>query len=67
MFICFLSLFVSIQVSDAYVKVLCIIVLFSLNFGFLGITTKFYCLLFIILLRIISCYVLVIYTINCNF
>ena len=30
-FICFLSLFVSIQVSDAYVKVLSIIMFFSLN------------------------------------
>jgi len=34
MIIFFLSLFVSIQVSDAYVKVLSIIVLFSLNFSF---------------------------------
>ena len=34
MFISFLSLFVSMQVSDAYVKVLSIIVLFSLNFSF---------------------------------
>jgi len=31
MFICFLSLFVSIQVYDAYVKVCSIIVLFGLN------------------------------------
>jgi hypothetical protein len=37
MFICFLSLFVSIQVSDAFVKVLSIIVFFSLNFSFLDI------------------------------
>ena len=37
MFICFLSLFVSIQVSDAYVKVLSIIVFFSLNFSVLDI------------------------------
>jgi len=36
MFICFLSLFVSIQVSHAYVNVLSIIVFFSLNFSFLG-------------------------------
>ena len=34
MFICFLSLFVNIQVSDAYVNVLSIIVFFSLNFSF---------------------------------
>jgi len=34
MFICFLSLFVSIQVSDAYVNVLSIVVFFSLNFSF---------------------------------
>jgi len=37
MFICFLSLFVNIQVSDAYVKVLSIIVFFILNFSFLDI------------------------------
>ena len=37
MFICFLSLFVSVQVSDAYLKVLSIVVLFGLNFSFLGI------------------------------
>jgi hypothetical protein len=35
MFIWFLSLFVSIQVSDAYVKVLSVIVFFGLNFSFL--------------------------------
>jgi hypothetical protein len=35
MFICFLSLFASIQVSDVYVKGLCIIVFFSLNIYFL--------------------------------
>ena len=34
MFIFFLSLFVSIQVPDAYVNVLSIIVFFSLNFSF---------------------------------
>ena len=34
MFICFLSLFVSIQVFDAWVQVLSIIVIFSLNFSF---------------------------------
>ena len=34
MFNCFLSLFVSVQVSDAYVNVLSIIVFFSLNFSF---------------------------------
>ena len=31
MFICFLSLFVSIQVSDAYVNVMSIIMFFNLN------------------------------------
>jgi len=31
MFNCFLSLFVSVQVSDAYVNVLSIIVFYSLN------------------------------------
>ena len=34
MYNCSLSLFVSIQVSDAYVNVLSIIVFFSLNFSF---------------------------------
>jgi len=33
MLICFLSVFVSVQASDAYVNILSIIVLFSLNFG----------------------------------
>jgi len=33
MFNCFLSLFVSVQVSDAYFNVLSIVVLFSLNFS----------------------------------
>ena len=36
MFICFLFLFVSVQVSDAYVNVLSFIVFFSLNFSFFG-------------------------------
>ena len=39
MFICFLYLSVSIQVSDVYVNVLSIIVFFSLNFSFLVDTT----------------------------
>ena len=34
MFNCFLSVFVSVQVSDAYVNVLSIIVFYSLNFSF---------------------------------
>jgi len=34
MFNCFLSLFVSVQVSDVYVYVLSIIVFFSINFSF---------------------------------
>jgi len=33
MFNCFLSLFVSVQVTDAYVNVLSIIVFFSVNFS----------------------------------
>jgi len=37
MFICSLSLFVSIEVSDVYVKVLSIVVFFSLYFSFLDI------------------------------
>ena len=37
MFVYCLSLFVSIQVSDELVKVLSIIVFFSLNFSFLDI------------------------------
>jgi len=35
MFNCFLSVFVSVQVSDAYINVFSIIVFFSLNFSFL--------------------------------
>jgi hypothetical protein len=35
MFICFLSLFVRIQFSDAHANVLSVIVFFSLNFSFL--------------------------------
>jgi len=35
MFICFLSLFVSVPVSDAYVNTLSTIVFYSLNFSFL--------------------------------
>jgi len=38
MLICFVSLFGSIQVSDAHVKVLSIIVFFSLNLSFLDIS-----------------------------
>jgi len=34
MFICFLSVFVSVQVSGAYINVLSIVVFFSLNFSF---------------------------------
>jgi hypothetical protein len=34
MFNCFLSLFASVEVSDAYVNVLSIIVFFSINFSF---------------------------------
>ena len=34
MFNCFLSLFVSVQVSDVYVNVLSIIMFFSLNYNF---------------------------------
>jgi uncharacterized membrane protein len=41
MFNCFLSFFVSVQVSDAYVNVLSIIVFFSLNFSFFDM---FWCL-----------------------
>jgi hypothetical protein len=37
MFIFFLPLFVSAQISDVYVKVLSLIVFFSLNFSFLDI------------------------------
>ena len=37
MFILFVSLFVGIQVSDAYVKDLSFIVFFDLNFSFLDI------------------------------
>ena len=34
MFNCFLSLFVSVQVPDAYVNILSVVVFFSLNFSF---------------------------------
>jgi hypothetical protein len=34
MFICFLSVFVSVQDSDAYVTVLSVIVFFNVNFSF---------------------------------
>jgi len=37
MFNCFLSLFVSVQVSDAYVNILSIVVFFSLNFIFFDV------------------------------
>jgi len=37
MFNCFLSLFVSVQVSDAYVNILSIVVFFSPNFSFFDI------------------------------
>ena len=40
MLICFLSLFVSTQVSDAYVNTLSIIVFFSLNFSFVDFFLK---------------------------
>jgi len=40
-FICFVSLFVSIQFSDTYVRVLSHIVFFSLNFSFLDIRGTF--------------------------
>jgi hypothetical protein len=43
MFKCFLSLFVSVEVADAYVNVLSIIVFFSINFIFLDM---FYCYYF---------------------
>jgi len=36
MFICFLSLCVSVQVCDAYVNTLSIVVFFSVNFSFFG-------------------------------
>ena len=36
-FNCFLSLFVSVQVSDAYVNTLSIIVFFSLKFSFFDV------------------------------
>jgi len=42
MFNCFLSLFVNIQISDAYVNVLSIIVLFSLNFSFFDLSHSWY-------------------------
>ena len=41
MFNYFLSLFVSVPVSDAYVNVLSIVVLFSLNFSFFDMFSFF--------------------------
>jgi hypothetical protein len=41
MFNCFLSLFVSVNVSDAYVNILSIIVFFSISFSFLEIKGVF--------------------------
>jgi len=58
MFICFLSLAVSIQVSDAYVKVLSIVMFFSLNFSFLDVfISKIFCNLKYVFLAffILSC------------
>jgi len=37
MFNYFLSVFASVQVSDAYINVLSVIVFFSLNFSFFGV------------------------------
>jgi hypothetical protein len=37
MFNCFISLFVSVEVSGTYVNVLSIIVFFSINFSFLDV------------------------------
>jgi len=52
MFNCFLSLFINVQVSDAYVNVMSIIVFFSLNFSFFDMflfLKNFYFLAFFIL------------------
>jgi hypothetical protein len=52
MFNCFLSVFVSVEVSDAYVNVLSIIVFFSINFNFLDVficSIKYVLLAFVIL------------------
>ena len=59
MFIFFLPLFVSVQVSDAYVKVQPITVFFSLNFSFfryIFISKKFYTIKYVLLgIFYISC------------
>jgi len=59
MFICFLSLFVSFQVSDAYLNVGYIIVFFSLNFSFFDMFSflKNFCSIKYVLLAffILSC------------
>jgi len=59
MFNCFLSLFVSVQVSDAYVNILSITVFFSLNFSFFDISLflKNFCTIKYVLLAlfILSC------------
>jgi hypothetical protein len=58
-FLYFLSLFVSIQVSDAYVKVLSIIVFYGINFSFLDMflfLKKFCSIKYVFLaLFIVSC------------
>ena len=48
MFNCFLSLYVSVQVSDAYGNVLSIIVFFSLNFSFFDKTKQSWWCIFIL-------------------
>ena len=59
MFTCFLSLSVGIQVFDAYIKDLSIIVFFNINFSFLDIFLflKNYCIMKYVLLAllILSC------------
>ena len=59
MFIRFLSLFVSIQISDAYVKDLSVIVLFNLNFSFIDtflFLKRFYSVKYVLLaVWIFSC------------
>ena len=59
-FSCFLSLFVSVQVSDAYVNVLSIFVFFSLSFSFLD--------MFLFLKRFcsIKCVLLALFILSCK-
>ena len=71
MFNCFLSLFVSVQVSDAYVNVLSIIMFFSFNFRFFDmfLFLKNFCSIKYVLLAFfifLQAYLVIVILIMCN-